>query len=206
LDTSGDVTFADNDKAVFGAGSDLQIYHIADTGNLIQGQSTYGNIDIMSHSTRILDNGSNVMADFSTSGSSSRLFNGADGLKLATTATGIDVTGTVVADGLTVDKTATISTTDYYAASTFSSVLKGASTNTKAALLLNSVSSSGQNAFASIHSEPVADFRASLIGTYSADGSGAGYFAINQFLPSSSATQERLRIDSNVCKLNPMEH
>jgi hypothetical protein len=89
LDTSGDVTFADNDKAVFGAGSDLQIYHIADTGNLIQGQSTYGNIDIMSHSTRILDNGSNVMADFSTSGSSSRLFNGADGLKLATTATGL---------------------------------------------------------------------------------------------------------------------
>jgi hypothetical protein len=75
----------------------LQIYHIADTGNLIQGQSTYGNIDIMSHSTRILDNGSNVMADFSTSGSSSRLFNGADGLKLATTATGIDVTGTVAA-------------------------------------------------------------------------------------------------------------
>jgi hypothetical protein len=117
--------------------------------------------------------------------------------KLATTATGISVTGTVVADGLTVDKTATISTTDYYAASTFSSVLKGASTNTKAALLLNSVSSSGQNAFASIHSEPVADFRASLIGTYSADGSGAGYFAINQFLPSSSATQERLRIDSS---------
>jgi hypothetical protein len=69
----------------------------------MQGQNTYGNIDIMSHSTRILDNGSNVMADFSTSGSSSRLFNGADGLKLATTATGIDVTGTVVADGLTVE-------------------------------------------------------------------------------------------------------
>jgi hypothetical protein len=99
LDTSGDVTFADNDKAVFGAGSDLQIYHIADTGNLIQGQSTYGNIDIMSHSTRILDNGSNVMADFSTSGSSSRLFNGADGLKLATTATGINVTGDITPTG-----------------------------------------------------------------------------------------------------------
>ena len=60
--------------------------------------------------------------------------------------------------------------------------------------MLNSVSSSGQNAFASIHSEPVADYRASLIGTYSADGSGAGYFAINQFLPNSSATQERRRI------------
>jgi hypothetical protein len=107
------------------------------------------------------------------------------------------VTGTVTADGLTVDKTATISTSDYYGASTFSGVLKGTSTNTKAALLLNSVSSSGQNAFASIHSEPVADFRASLIGTYSADGSGAGYFAINQFVPASSATQERMRIDSS---------
>jgi hypothetical protein len=109
----------------------------------------------------------------------------------------VDIAGTVTADGLTVDKTATISTSDYYGASTFSSVLKGAATNTKAALLLNSVSSSGQNAFASIHSEPVADFRASLIGTYSADGSGAGYFAINQFLPASSATQERMRIDSS---------
>ena len=110
LDTSGDVTFADNDKAVFGAGSDLQIYHIADTGNLIQGQSTYGNIDIMSHSTRILDNGSNVMADFSTSGSSSRLFNGADGLKLATTATGIDVTGTIIASNISDGTTSVAST------------------------------------------------------------------------------------------------
>jgi hypothetical protein len=105
--------------------------------------------------------------------------------------------GTVTADGLTVDKTATISTSDYYASSTFSGVLKGAATNTKAALLLNSVTSSGQNAFASIHSEPVADYRASLIGTYTADGSGAGYFAINQFSPNASATQERLRIDSS---------
>jgi hypothetical protein len=96
---TGDVNLGDNVKANFGAGSDLQIYHIADTGNLIQGQSTYGNIDIMSHSTRILDNGSNVMADFSTSGSSSRLFNGADGLKLATTTTGIDVTGNLTVSG-----------------------------------------------------------------------------------------------------------
>jgi hypothetical protein len=108
LDTSGDVTFADNDKAVFGAGSDLQIYHIADTGNLIQGQSTYGNIDIMSHSTRILDNGSNVMADFSTSGSSSRLFNGADGLKLATTATGCDITDRLTVGGGSADATITV--------------------------------------------------------------------------------------------------
>ena len=27
IDVTGDVTFGDNDKAIFGAGSDLQIYH-----------------------------------------------------------------------------------------------------------------------------------------------------------------------------------
>src|SRR6056300_186440 len=43
MTTTGDVSFGDNDKAIFGAGSDLQIYHDAShsrikdsgTGNLI---------------------------------------------------------------------------------------------------------------------------------------------------------------------------
>jgi hypothetical protein len=201
--SSGDMTFEDNDKAVFGNGSDLQIYH--DGSDSYITHTTGGNFFInddgagylmMKGSDLYFRNPSNVDMLHAQSGGFVKLYhNGV--AKLATTATGIDVTGTVTADGLTVDKTATISTSDYYAASTFSGVLKGAATNTKAALLLNSVSSSGQNAFASIHSEPVADFRASLIGTYSADGSGAGYFAINQFLPASSATQERMRIDSS---------
>jgi hypothetical protein len=181
----------------------LQIYH--DGSDSYITHTTGGNFFInddgagylmMKGSDLYFRNPSNVDMLHAQSGGFVKLYhNGV--AKLATTATGIDVTGTVTADGLTVDKTATISTSDYYAASTFSGVLKGAATNTKAALLLNSVSSSGQNAFASIHSEPVADFRASLIGTYSADGSGAGYFAINQFLPASSATQERMRIDSS---------
>jgi hypothetical protein len=197
------MTFGDSDKAIFGAGSDLQIYH--DGSDSYITHTTGGNFFInddgagylmMKGSDLYFRNPSNVDMLHAQSGGFVKLYhNGV--AKLATTATGIDVTGTVTADGLTVDKTATISTSDYYAASTFSGVLKGAATNTKAALLLNSVSSSGQNAFASIHSEPVADFRASLIGTYSADGSGAGYFAINQFLPASSATQERMRIDSS---------
>jgi hypothetical protein len=201
--SSGDMTFGDSDKAIFGAGSDLQIYH--DGSDSYITHTTGGNFFInddgagylmMKGSDLYFRNPSNVDMLHAQSGGFVKLYhNGV--AKLATTATGIDVTGTVTADGLTVDKTATISTSDYYAASTFSGVLKGAATNTKAALLLNSVSSSGQNAFASIHSEPVADFRASLIGTYSADGSGAGYFAINQFLPASSATQERMRIDSS---------
>jgi hypothetical protein len=105
-------------------------------------------------------------------------------------------TGTVTADGLIVNKAAIISTTDYYGASTFTTELKGVGVNSKSALLLNSFSASGQPALVSIHSEPIADYRAALVATYSADGSGAGYFAVNQFVPTSSATQERLRIDS----------
>ena len=96
---TGDVNLGDNVKANFGAGSDLQIYHVANTGNRIIGSGTYGDIKIQSHAISIVDNGSNVMADFSTSGSSSRLFNGADGLKLATTTTGIDVTGNLTVSG-----------------------------------------------------------------------------------------------------------
>jgi hypothetical protein len=84
---------------------------------------------------------------------------------------------------LTVDAAATISATDYYVASTWTAALRGSGVNSKAGLLLNSYSASGQSALASIHSEPVADYRAALVATYSADGSGAGYFAVNQFRP-----------------------
>ena len=47
-----------------------------------------------------------VSADFVNDGKVGLRFNGAE--KLATTATGIDVTGTVTADGLTVDGVATV--------------------------------------------------------------------------------------------------
>ena len=192
---TGDLNFGDNNKAIFGAGSDLQIFHDG-SHSYIKDVGT-GNFELSSNGDGFYfrDGSSNYLLTLSNGGSAQLYHNGS--AKLATTSTGVDITGTLTSDGLTVDKTATISTTDYYGASTFSSTLKGAATNTKAALLLNSVSSSGQNSFASIHSEPIADFRASLIGTYSADGSGAGYFAINQFIPASSTTAERMRIDSS---------
>jgi len=192
---TGDLNFGDNNKAIFGAGSDLQIFHDG-SHSYIKDVGT-GNFELSSNGDGFYfrDGSSNYLLTLSNGGSAQLYHNGS--AKLATTSTGVDITGTLTSDGLTVDKTATISTTDYYGASTFSSTLKGAATNTKAALLLNSVSSSGQNAFASIHSEPIADFRASLIGTYSADGSGAGYFSIKQFLPTSSTTLERMRIDQN---------
>jgi len=100
--TSGDMTFGDNDKAIFGAGSDLQIYH--------DGFSSY----VEDNGTGVLrlksENGdgvglygaSNAVMLFARTGAEVDLrYNGST--KLATTATGIDVTGEITADGLTVD-------------------------------------------------------------------------------------------------------
>ena len=103
---TGNLSFGDNDKAIFGAGSDLQIYHdgnnstIEDvgTGNLILKASagTYIRTANGENGVVILEDGAvNLYYDNSK--------------KLATTSTGIDVTGTVTADGLTVDGGATIS-------------------------------------------------------------------------------------------------
>ena len=98
--SSGDMTFGDDDKAIFGAGNDLEIYHdgndsyVRDTGT--------GNLNISADQLRVLNAGNNeIKAEFTTDGAVDLYHNNA--LKLATTATGIDVTGTVTADGLTVD-------------------------------------------------------------------------------------------------------
>ena len=100
-----DVTFADNRKAVFGAGSDLQIYH--DGSNSFIDDTGTGSLII-----RAADN-----LEFQKYTGETYITAAADGAvdiyyndarKLATTATGIDVTGTVTADGLTVANTAVI--------------------------------------------------------------------------------------------------
>ena len=101
LTTTADVSFGDNDKAVFGAGADLAIYHngadswIANsTGNL--------NMQVTENSFfQILDPASNKLFRANDDGDVELYHNGSQ--KLATTTTGISVTGTVTADGLTVD-------------------------------------------------------------------------------------------------------
>ena len=102
---ASDVTFGDNTKAIFGAGSDLQIYH--DGSNSIIEDIGTGYLDIKTNGAYILlrNTDGNNLAYFETGGGSHLYWNGASGLgrKLQTTATGIDVTGTVTADGLTVD-------------------------------------------------------------------------------------------------------
>jgi len=113
--TSDGIALGDSDKATFGAGDDIQIYH-SGSHNFIEGNGV-GNIylrnklddaDVIIQS----DDGSGGHANYIMADGSNgevRLFHYGDE-KLNTTSTGIDVTGTATMDGLTVDaNTATFS-------------------------------------------------------------------------------------------------
>src|SRR6056300_1471473 len=95
LSLSGDITLVDNDKVIFGAGSDLQIYHDGSsriahsTGNLII-SDTDGDIYIQAKAGE-----NSIKAN--NDGSVLVYFDNAE--KLSTTATGIDVTGNITVSG-----------------------------------------------------------------------------------------------------------
>ena len=107
LTTTGDINFGDNDKAVFGAGSDLQIYHDGTSSYIV---NTTNDL-VIQDDTRIrlrtpsllINNGADTenLLTATENGAVTLFYDNAS--KLATTSTGIDVTGTVVSDGLTVD-------------------------------------------------------------------------------------------------------
>ena len=102
--------FADNAKAIFGAGSDLQIYHDA-TSNIID--SSAATLAIQAPQFVVQDDtgAKNIIWVTQPAASVFDVRLSYDGsTKLATTATGIDVTGTVTADGLTVDDVVSIDT------------------------------------------------------------------------------------------------
>ena len=93
---TGDLTFGDNDKAVFGAGSDLQIYHdgshsyIEDVGTGELRLRGNGSVKINQY------NNNEAMAIFNVNGSVDLRYD--NSTKLETTASGISVFGTVTAD------------------------------------------------------------------------------------------------------------
>jgi phage shock protein A len=98
--TTGDMTFGDNDKAIFGAGSDLQIYHDGFHSNIKE----TGAGSLLIDGANIIFRNADVTKTYlaMTDGGPVDLYHN-NALKLATTSTGIDVTGTVTADGLTID-------------------------------------------------------------------------------------------------------
>jgi hypothetical protein len=96
--SSGDVLFPDGDKAIFGAGSDLQIYH--DGSNSYIKDAGTGNLNLQGENLA-LENTSGDNYLVGVNGSFVKLYHSGSE-KLATTSTGIDVTGTVTATGTSV--------------------------------------------------------------------------------------------------------
>lgn len=98
---TGNVNFGDGDKAIFGAGSDIQIYHDA-TGSgtsYIDGGGS-GNLLIIADDLYINGSNSENMIKAVEDGAVTLYFNGAS--KVSTTASGADVVGNITVSG-TVD-------------------------------------------------------------------------------------------------------
>ena len=97
--TSADITFGDNDKAIFGAGSDLQIYHDGSHSRITDAGT--GNLRLRGSNVGIESNAGHDIFTGVEGGAVTIYHNNAT--KLTTTSTGVDITGTLTSDGLTVD-------------------------------------------------------------------------------------------------------
>jgi hypothetical protein len=109
ITANGGIALGDGDKATFGAGDHLQIYH--DTHSYIQDTGA-GNLYLLTQGAEISllgNTSSEYMGRFIQDGAVELYHNGAQ--KLATTATGIDVTGAATMDGLTVSGNSNLQTT-----------------------------------------------------------------------------------------------
>jgi len=97
--TTNGLEFPDNSKAIFGAGSDLEIYH--DGSNSYIDEVGTGNLLINADNLRLRDTAGNPYLLGNTGAEVRLYYNGST--KVQTTATGAAVTGSVSADGLTVE-------------------------------------------------------------------------------------------------------
>jgi hypothetical protein len=99
ITANGGIALGDNDKATFGAGDDLEIYH--DGSNSYITESGVGNLYLAAGNLYLRKTTGENLIYTTNAGAVIAHHNGSQ--KLATTATGIDVTGTATMDGLTVD-------------------------------------------------------------------------------------------------------
>ena len=101
--TSADFTFGDNAKANFGTSGDLRIYHDG-THSYIEDVGT-GNLDIRTNGARVYigKTGGETAARFDTDGPVILYYDNSQ--KLETVSSGVEITGTLQADGVTVDGT-----------------------------------------------------------------------------------------------------
>ena len=100
ISTTANISFGDNDKAIFGAGSDLQIYHDG-SHSFISDQGT-GNLRLLAENFQVQNAAGNEAMIVAVPNAGVALYYNSNS-KLTTTSAGIDVTGTLTADGLTVE-------------------------------------------------------------------------------------------------------
>ena len=125
--TGDDITFADNSKAIFGADSDLQIYHSGSNSYIVD--SGTGSLYIQGSSNILLGSTTQSNLIIADGGAVTARYAGDN--KLVTTATGIDVTGTVTADSLaTNDDVSGISTLGRYSSGFAYSLIRPSATAT----------------------------------------------------------------------------
>ena len=99
--SGNNITFADNNKAVFGTGSELEIY--SDGTHARIREYGGGQMKIQGNNMQLLtSDGASTYLEGNASTSAVTLYHASNAPRLATTATGIDVTGNVVVSG-TVD-------------------------------------------------------------------------------------------------------
>jgi len=94
----GDIAFGDNDKATFGASDDLQIYHDG-TASWIKDTGT-GNLALSTDGAQIWFGGSNGKTMISAVNNAEVSLWYDNAKKLATTSTGIDVSGSVTCEDI----------------------------------------------------------------------------------------------------------
>jgi hypothetical protein len=97
---TGGITMPANAKAIFGDSSDLQIYHTG-TYSLIADTSGTGPLRVVTNTFQLNNAADTQNMIAAAEGGAVTLYN-AGNAKLATTATGVDVTGTVTATGTSV--------------------------------------------------------------------------------------------------------
>jgi len=100
ITANGGIALGDSDKATFGAGDDLQIYH--DGGNSIIRDVGTGDLRVQGANLQLLSsNGKKYL--YGVEDAYTKIYYD-NAQKLATTSTGIDVTGTSTMDGLSVQQ------------------------------------------------------------------------------------------------------
>ena len=97
LPAGDSIILADNEKIKIGTGSDLQIFHDGSNTFINNTSSNAGALSLKSHDINIMSSGSETMASFVEDGAVSLYHDNT--AKIATTATGISVTGNVIYSG-----------------------------------------------------------------------------------------------------------